>query len=137
MKKQSLVLIAFLLAVSCKKEDKYTIAAQAASLDYADTGRIPYALNYSLVLKSRPAFTTFGKPVPYQDGHYGLSVLAPFEIEPGNTELYLYDSLNTIVDQFTIDIPRPEAAKEDVIKKISFSGARYIGELTFKYSPVK
>lgn len=122
---------------SCKKEDKYTISAQSVTFQYADTGIAPYALNYSVILKSNPFFTSFGKPVAFPDGHYDLSVLTPYEIEPGGSELYIYDSLDNIIEKVFINIPPAEASKNDVFKKLYYNGVKYTGELSMKYSVVQ
>lgn len=129
-------LIAVSCFFSCKKEDKYTISAQMVTFQYADTGKAPYALNYSVILKSNPFFTSFGKPVAFADGHYELSVLTPYEIDPGGSELYIYDSLENIIEKFNIIIPAPETSKSDIFKNVFFNGIKYVGEVKLKYSPV-
>lgn len=137
MNKSILTLCIFLFTASCKKEDKYFILPQSASLYFKGTTPAPDARHYSLVLKSTPSFLTFSAPVLYPDGHYEFSAANPFHINPGGTDLFLYDSLEATVDRFTVNIPAPEASKEEVLKKISFTGAQYIGEMTIRYMPVK
>lgn len=138
MNKSILILaVALLFTQACKKEDKYLVLPQSASLYFIGSGPAADARHYSLVLKSTPSFLTFGAPVLFPDGHYELSVASPFHINPGTTELFLYDSLETTIDRFSVNIPAPEAKKEEVLKKVSFTGARYTGELSIRYVPAK
>lgn len=137
MRKNILILAVACCALSCKKQDKYLVLPQSASLYFTGTGPAPDARHYSLVLKSTPSFLTFSTPVLYPDGHYELSVANAFHINPGSTELFLYDSLEATVDRYTVNIPAPEASKEEVVKTVSFTGMQYAGQINIRYTPVK
>ncbi|MBL7712280.1 MAG: hypothetical protein JNL13_07455 [Chitinophagaceae bacterium] len=137
MNKSILALSVFLFALSCKQEDQYLVLPQSASLYYKGAGPAPDVRRYSLVLKSTPSFLTFSAPVLFPDGHYELSAATPFHVNPGSTELFLYDSLEATVDHFSVNIPAPRASKEAVLQKVSFTGAQYSGEMSIRYIPAK